>query len=104
VAAGVKVTRAQMATAITQVQTAHDDVQSQRTKLASASADLGGSWLGGASTAFQTSFEAFDAEVQKLLSALQNIHTSLSANHAGYNNVEDTNTSIVNKVQAAING
>jgi WXG100 family type VII secretion target len=104
VASGVKVTREQMAVAITQVQQAHDDVQSQRAKLASSAAELGGSWIGGASSAFQTAFEGFDAEVQKLLAALQGIHTGLNANHSVYNNVEAANTSVVNRVGAVING
>lgn len=103
-ASGFKVTRDQMATAITQVSSAHSDIQQQRQALAGYAADLAGGWVSTASSAFQSAFEAFDGEMQKLLAALNNIHANLNVNHANYANVESTNQQVVNKVGQAING
>jgi WXG100 family type VII secretion target len=92
-----------MQTAIGQVGTAHSDIQQQRQLLAGYASDLAGGWQSTASSAFQSAFEAFDGEMQKLLAALNNIQNNLQVNHNNYQNVEDTNQSVVNKVAGAIN-
>jgi WXG100 family type VII secretion target len=92
-----------MATAISQVESAHGDIQQQRSSLAGYAADLAGGWQSTASSAFQQAFEAFDGEMQKLLAALNNINSNLRTNHANYTNVEESNQQVVNKVAGAIN-
>lgn len=103
-ATGFQVDRDTMQTALGKVQDAHDQVTAQRTQLAGYAADLAGGWRSGASTVFQNAFTAFDGELQKLLTALEGIHTNLTTSHGQYANAEATNTSIVNKVSSAING
>ena len=98
------VNRAAMAQAAQQVDQAVSVIRGLQSNMNSYSAQLAGGWQGQASTAFQNTYEAFNADFTKVLTALQGIQEKLVGTHGTYTTTEQANTQSVNRVMNALGG
>ncbi|HWG00277.1 MAG TPA: WXG100 family type VII secretion target [Trebonia sp.] len=98
------VNRQAMATAAQQVETAVTTIRGLQTNMNGYTAQLQAGWQGDAATAFANTYEAFNADFTKVLTALQTIHDKLVGTHGTYTTTEDVNTSSVNRVAGLLGG
>jgi WXG100 family type VII secretion target len=98
------VNRAAMATAAQQVESAVTVIRGLQSNMNGYNASLQGGWQGQASSAFASTYEAFNADFAKVLNALQGIQERLVSTHSTYSTTEDTNTQQVSRVQSALGG
>lgn len=96
------VNRAAMAQAAQQVDQAVSVIRGLQSNMNSYSAALQGGWQGQAATAFQNTYEAFNADFSKVLTALQGIQEKLVGTQGTYTTTEETNTQSVNRVMGAL--
>jgi WXG100 family type VII secretion target len=98
------VDRAAMATASNQVEQAVSVIQGLQSSMNGYVSQLQGGWQGQAATAFSNTYEAFTADLAKVLNALQSIQEKLVSTHGTYQATEETNTSQVTRVAGLLNG
>ena len=92
------VDRAAMAKAAKQIETKHQDIHKLQIKLQGEMQALAGSWQSQAASAFQSGFEKFDREFEKVKAGLDEIHTSLVQTQRDYTTREDENASTANRI------
>lgn len=98
------VNRAAMAQAASQVESAVTVIRGLQSNMNGYNSQLQGGWQGQAATAFANTYEAFNADFAKVLTALQSIQEKLVSTHSTYSSTEETNTSQVNRVAGLIGG
>lgn len=64
---------------------------------------LSGAWKGAAASAFASVYEAFDADFQKVLAAMNGLHEKMTGTHAKYVATEAEQSAVVNKVAGLLN-
>ena len=98
------VDRAAMAQAAQQVDSAVSVIRGLQSNMNSYSSQMMGGWQGQAATAFTSTYEAFNADFSKVLTALQRIQENLVGTHGTYTTTEATNTQTVSRVAGALGG
>ncbi len=98
-----QVDRAAMAQAAQRLEDAAGTTRGIRTQLQSHKAELLANWEGNAARAFDQVFEAFDADFQKVLSTMEEMHGKLVQTRITYERTEEEQTSTVNRVSGLIN-
>jgi len=88
----------------TAVQEAHGQVQGLIQTLRTEVETLMGQWQGSAAGAFVQVHEAFEAQAQKINTALDGMHTALVSTRATYGTQESDQTSTFNTMTGNING
>jgi WXG100 family type VII secretion target len=96
--------RAAMATAAQQVDSAVTVIRGLQSSMNGYNASLQGGWQGQASSAFASTYEAFNADFAKVLNALQGIQERLVSTHSTYTSTEEANAQQVSHVQSALGG
>jgi WXG100 family type VII secretion target len=86
------------------VQEAHGQVQGLIQTLRGEVETVMGSWKGSAAGAFTQVHSAFEAQAQKINTALNEMHGALTATHATYSTQESDQTSTFNTMTGTING
>ncbi len=99
----VSVQREAINRAAGQLDEAYGVVTGLRTQLASHAQELQGAWQGQASTAFQNVYTSFDADLGKILTAMNQLHDNMMSTHSTYNATESQQTQTVNKVVGLLN-
>ncbi|HEU5156894.1 MAG TPA: WXG100 family type VII secretion target [Streptosporangiaceae bacterium] len=98
-----QVDRAAMAQAAQRLEDAASTTRSIRTQLQSHKADLLSNWEGNAARAFGTVFEQFDADFQKVLSTMEEMHGKLVQTRITYERTEEEQQATVNRVAGLLN-
>jgi WXG100 family type VII secretion target len=99
----VTVDRQAVLTAANQLDAAHGVVAGLRTRLESEHQQLTGGWKGRAASAFTNVYMTFDAEMGKVLTAMEQLHENMVGSHTSYNASEEQASQSVNKVSGLIN-
>jgi WXG100 family type VII secretion target len=101
--AGVSTHDAQlMAVAANQVSSAVSDIRGLQSQLASAHDTMIGGWKGPAASTFTTAFTEFNADFQKVITALDNLGQKLQQSGRNYTTIEDANKSSSSKIIGAL--
>ncbi len=74
-----------------------------RTQLQGHKAELLSNWSGNAARAFDQVFEQFDTDFQRVLTAMEGMHSKLVATRTTYEQTEEEQAATVNKVAGLIN-
>jgi WXG100 family type VII secretion target len=99
----VSVERDAINTAAGQLDEAFSVVTSLRQQLESHQSELMGNWKGDAATAFANVFHAFDADLAKVLNAMDTLHQNMVRTHATYQATEAQQSQNVSKVAGLLN-
>jgi WXG100 family type VII secretion target len=99
-----QVDRAAMAQAASRLEDAAGTTRQIRTQLQSHKGELLANWEGNAARAFDQVFEQFDADFQKVLSTMEEMHGKLVQTRVTYERTEEEQTATVNRVSGLING
>jgi ESAT-6 family protein len=99
----VSVQREAINRAAGQLDQAYGVVTGLRTQLASHAQELQAAWRGEASSAFQNVYTSFDADLGKILTAMQQLHENMTSTHTTYNATEAQQTQTVSKVAGLLN-
>jgi WXG100 family type VII secretion target len=97
------VDRAAMARAASQAESAVTVIRGLQSSMNGYNSALQGGWTGQAATAFSGTYEAFSADLAKVLNALQIMQEKLVSTQATYTSTEDTTTSQVGRVAGLLN-
>jgi len=92
-----------MAQAAQKLEDAVGTTRGIRTQLQSHKAELLSQWEGNAARAFDTVFEQFDQDFQKVLTTMEGMHEKLVQTRTTYERTEEEQTATVNKVSGIIN-
>jgi WXG100 family type VII secretion target len=92
-----------MQRAAQQLDSAYSTVTGLRTTLEGHKAELLGGWAGEAASAFSNVYEAFDADMAKVLTAMNTLHEKLVSTHITYVATEAEQSATVNKVAGLLN-
>lgn len=79
-------------------------IKGLQTRLEGHKNELRGKWEGNASMAFETVFNRFNDDFNKVLTALNDMHQSLVQTKITYESNEEITEQAVNKVQNLLNG
>jgi WXG100 family type VII secretion target len=96
--------RSLMARAATQVGSAVSEIHGTQGRLSAAHDSTMGGWQGQAATAFTQAFVEFNADFNKVITALNNLGEKLRQSGVNYNTIEESNTTSANKIITALNG
>ena len=99
----VSVERDAMNTAAGQLDEAFSVVTALRQQLESHESELMGNWKGNAATAFANVYDAFDADLAKVLNAMNTLHENMIQTHARYEATEAQQSQTVSKVAGLLN-
>lgn len=99
----VSVERGAVARAASQLEAAHGVVTGLRTKLQTEHSTLQGGWVGDASSAFTAVYETFDAEMGKVLTAMEQLQQKMGQSHTTYVASEAQATQTVSKLNGLLN-
>ncbi len=97
------VDRGAMQRAAQQLDSAYSTVTGLRTTLESHKTELLGGWAGEAASAFSNVYQAFDADMAKVLAAMDILHEKLVQTHVRYVATEAEQSATVNKVAGLLN-
>jgi WXG100 family type VII secretion target len=101
--AGVSTHDAQlMAVAANQVSSAVSEIRGLQSQLASAHDSMMGGWKGPAASTFTSAFADFNADFQKVITALDNLGLKLQQSGRNYTTVEEANKSSASKIIGAL--
>lgn len=92
-----------MAQAAQKLEDAVGTTRGIRTQLQGHKAELLSQWEGNAARAFETVFEQFDQDFQKVLTTMEGMHEKLVQTRTTYERTEEEQTATVNKVSGLIN-
>jgi WXG100 family type VII secretion target len=98
-----QVDRAAMAQAAQKLEDAVGTTRGIRTQLQGHKGELLSNWSGTAARAFDTVFEQFDQDFQRVLTAMEGMHEKLVQTKITYERTEDEQTDTVNKVAGLLN-
>ena len=97
------VDRGAMQRAAQQLDSAHNTVTGLRATLETHRTELLSGWKGEAASAFANVYEAFDADMAKVLAAMQQLHSKLVTTHSTYVSTEEERSATVNRVAGLLN-
>jgi ESAT-6 family protein len=86
-----------------QLDSAYSTVTGLRTTLESHKSELLGGWAGEAASAFANVYANFDADMAKVLAAMNTLHEKLVQTHTKYVATEADQSATVNKVAGLLN-
>jgi WXG100 family type VII secretion target len=98
-----QVDRAAMAQAAQRLEDAAGTTRNIKSQLQSHKAELLASWEGNAARAFGTVFDQFDADFQKVLRTMEDMHGKLVQTKITYERTEEEQEATVNRVSGLIN-
>jgi WXG100 family type VII secretion target len=98
------VDRAAMNQAAAQLHDAYSVVSGLRQRLEAHKAELlASAWKGAAASAFANVYEAFDADFQRVLTAMNGLHERMTGTHARYVATEAEQGAAVSKIAGLLN-
>jgi WXG100 family type VII secretion target len=92
-----------MAQAAQRLEDAVGTTRGIRTQLQGHRGEVLGQWSGNAARAFDTVFEQFDQDFQRVINAMDGMHGKLVQTQATYVRTEEEQTATVNRVSNIIN-